>query len=110
MNPSPREKTKHASAALDAAEQQLASLAQGWRQRFDHPSLRVLVSSGFVGGFMLTMIPPRWWSRAGAAVFGTGAALARSPLGPVLFAALWTRILAPAKSPTADPRATSDQP
>ena len=76
---------------------QLTPNAQAWRQLLGRPSLRVLIGGGFLGGFVLSAVPPRWWSRAGAAVFGAGAALARSPLGPVLFATLWTRILATSK-------------
>ena len=109
MTTTPRERTRRASAALQAAEQQLTPNTRAWRQLLGHPSLRVLVGGGFLGGFVLTAVPPRWWSRAGAAMFGAGAALARSPLGPVLFATLWTRILATSKppQPAAVPRPTT---
>jgi hypothetical protein len=111
MTANPRETVGRARAALDAAEQQLTPRARAWRQLFGRPSLRMLVGGGLASGFVLTAVPPRWWSRAGAAVFGAGAALARSPIGPVLFATLWTSIAASKQvQPAPDSRTTSTQP
>jgi len=99
MNDSARSRIRRARTALDHAEQQLAPRWQRWRKWFGEPALPVLIGGGLLGGFVLAALPRKWWSRTGAAVFGGGAWLARSPLGPPLVAALWTTILAAPKQP-----------
>ncbi len=55
--------------------------------------LALLIGSGLLGGIALATLRPKAWSRVGAVLFGSGAWLARSPVGPALLGALWTNIL-----------------
>jgi hypothetical protein len=102
MKDAARARIRRARAALDHAEKQLAPPWQRWRQLLGRPPLSLLLGGGLLGGFVLAALPRRWWSRAGAAVFGGGAWLARSPFGPPIFAALWTTILLPSKRPASE--------
>jgi len=100
-----RERIRRARVALDHAEQQLAP--RNWRQVLGNAPLPALIAGGLLGGFVLGALSPKWWSRAGAALFGSGARLARSPFGPPIFAALWTTILLPPRRPVARPASVS---
>lgn len=99
MNDTARCRIRRARAALDHAELQLAPRWQRWRKWLGQPPPSMLIGAGVLGGFVLAALPPKWWSRAGAAVFGGGAWLARSPLGPPILATLWTALLVPSKHP-----------
>lgn len=83
---------RSARAELDRAEQQLAGRWQCWCERLGRHRSFLLIGAGLLGGFTLVALPPRRWSRVGAALFSTGAWLARSPAAPALFAALWAGI------------------
>ena len=102
-----RERIRRARAALDHAEQQLAPRRRNWREVLGQTPLPVLIGSGLLGGFALGALPPKWWSRAGSALFGGGARLARSPFGPPIFAALWTTILFSSRRPVSRPASVS---
>jgi hypothetical protein len=54
--------------------------------------LSLLIGSGLVGGVALITLPPKHWARVGAALFGCGAWLARSPIGLALVVNLWNKI------------------
>ena len=54
--------------------------------------LSLLIGSGLVGGIALITLPPKHWARIGAALFGCGTWLARSPIGLALVVNLWNRI------------------
>ena len=58
-----------------------------------HHKLALLIGGGLLGGIALATLRPKVWSRVGAVLFGSGAWLARSPVGPALLGALWTNIL-----------------
>lgn len=47
---------------------------------------------GFVAGMLLTLLPARWWSRAGALTGASAAIAARSVLLPMLVGAAFGRI------------------
>jgi hypothetical protein len=94
-----RARVQAARAELDQVEQRVLTRWQSWHERLDRHRLSLLIGSGLVGGFMLAAVPPNRWSRVGAAVFGSGARLARSPIGPALLAAFWTTMLDPPASP-----------
>ena len=94
-----REQVRCAGLELDRIERQLTTRWQSWRERLDRHRLPLLIGGGLLGGFALAAVSPRRWSRMGAALFGSGAWLARSPLGPVLVATLWTSILSSAQPP-----------
>lgn len=89
-----RARVRRAQVELDAAEQQLGARWQPWRGRFRQHRLSVLIGGGLLGGCAVAMVPPKHWARIGAALFGGGAWLTRSAIGPALLGALWTRIQA----------------
>ena len=89
---SARARIRYARAELDRAEQQLAGHWQCWRERLGRHRSFLLIGAGLLGGFTLVAVPPNRWSRVGAALFDTGARLARSRAAPALFAALWTML------------------
>lgn len=99
-----RARIRLAREELARAEKQLAGRWQCWCERFGRHRLFLLIGGGLLGGFTLVALPPRRWSRVGAALFSTGAWLARSPAAPALFAALWARI--PRQPTTARPAGT----
>lgn len=78
----------------DRAERELAVGWRQWRGRIERHRAAVLVGTGLLGGIALETVSPQRWSRVGAALFGTGAWLARSALGPALIGALFTGVLA----------------
>ena len=76
----------------DQAEQRLATHRQPRRERPGRHRLSWLIGGGLLGGFALAMLPPKRWARAGALLFGGGARLMRSALGPALLGALWMNL------------------
>lgn len=56
--------------------------------------LAIWIGAGLAGGLALATLSPRQWSRLGALVFGAGAWLLRSPIGPALLAAVLARATA----------------
>jgi len=102
-----RERIRRARAALDHAEQQLAPRRRNWREVLGQTPSPVLIGSGLLDGFALGALPPKWWSRAGGALFGGGARLARTAFGPPIFAALWTTILLSSTRPVPPPASVS---
>lgn len=88
-----RARVECARQELEQAERQLASRWQRWRELARRHRLALVLGGGLVSGFVLTAAPPRLWSRVGAALFGGGGWLLRSPFAPTLFGALWTKIL-----------------
>ena len=103
-----RAQVRCASLEIDRLEVKLATRWQVWRERLDRYRLPALIGGGVLSGLALATISPRRWSRAGAALFGSGAWLARSPAGPALLAALWTSILSSPRQPSARPTASGD--
>lgn len=87
-----RARLRLARAELDRAEQQLAGRWPCWCKRLGRHRSFLLIGAGLLGGFTLVAWPPRRWSRVGAALFSTGAWLARSPAAPALLAAIWAGI------------------
>ncbi|MEO8803047.1 MAG: hypothetical protein ABI304_03535 [Rudaea sp.] len=93
-----REPVRRARQGMDQAEGQLAT---GWRQRrekLERHRLGVLIGAGLLSGIALTTVSPQRWSGVGAAVFGSGAWLARSAVGPALIGALLTSIFSRPKA------------
>lgn len=72
--------------ALEAMARKLGPLE---RQR-----LAIWIGAGVAGGLALATLSPRQWSRLGALMFGVGAWLLRSPIGPALLAAVLARATA----------------
>lgn len=64
-----------------------------WSGRIERQRAAVLVGAGLLGGIALETVSPQRWSRVGAALFGTGAWLARSAIGPALVGALFSSVL-----------------
>lgn len=87
-----RARVHRAQQELDAAEQQLAAHWLPWRDRIGRHTLSLLIGSGLLGGFALSIVSPKHWARVGAALFGGSAWLARSAIGPAVLGALWTNI------------------
>jgi len=56
--------------------------------------LMLWIGAGLAGGLALAALSPRQWSRLGGLVFGAGAWLLRSPIGPALIAAVLARATA----------------
>lgn len=73
-------------SALDAIAGSLGSV--------DRQRLGLWIGAGLVGGLALATMSPRQWSRLGGLVFGAGAWLLRSPIGPALLAAVLARATA----------------
>lgn len=92
--PTARARVRRARQELDQAESQLATGWQRWRDRLERHRLGVLIGTGLLSGIALTTVSTQRWSRVGAAVFGSGAWLARSAVGPALIGALYTSLLA----------------
>jgi len=85
-----RVRVHRAQRELDAAQQQLTARWTPWRRLIGRHRLFLLIGGGLLGGLALATVPPKRWARAGAALFGGSAWLARSALGPAIFGALWT--------------------
>lgn len=62
----------------------------------DRQRLALWIGAGLASGLALAALSPRQWSRLGALVFGAGAWLLRSPIGPALIAAVLARATADA--------------
>lgn len=60
----------------------------------DRQRLAMWIGAGLAGGLALAALTPRQWSRLGALVFGAGAWMLRSPIGPALVAAVLARATA----------------
>jgi len=60
----------------------------------EQPRLALWIGAGLATGLVLATLSPRQWSRLGALVFGAGAWMLRSPIGPALVAALLARATA----------------
>lgn len=94
-----RVRVQDACIELDRAERQLDARWLTWRQRIVEHRATLLIGGGLLGGFALATFSPPHWSRVGAGLFGGGAWLMRSPLGPALLGALFTKTRgAPANS------------
>lgn len=85
-------------AAVIAAEQELLRRRTVHREqtlwlrdRMQRHRAALLVSSGLCAGLLVGWLPLRSWSRTGAAAVSAGFAIARTPLGPLLFGALFAR-------------------
>jgi hypothetical protein len=63
--------------------------ARSFSERFERHRKAVLIGAGVLGGLAVLYVPPRGWSRLGAVLFGGGARLAQSAIGPVLIGAIW---------------------
>jgi hypothetical protein len=103
-----RARVQRAKAELDQAELQLAACCKPWRERLGRHRLALLIGGGLLGGFALARASPRRWSRIGAAVFGSSAWLARSPVGPALLAAVWTALSGRTHAPRSPPGAVAE--
>ena len=100
-----------ARVEFDQSAQQLAARWQLRRDWFDRHRLALLIGGGLLSGLALASVTPKRWSGVGAALFGGGAWLARSEVGPAIFAALWTSVLSSvveAHRPAADQSATGE--
>lgn len=60
----------------------------------------IIVTSGLVGGCMVAILPVRAWLRTGIAMLSMGAAIARTPLGPLALGAFFARQAATDGRPT----------
>jgi len=90
-----RARMHRARIEFDEAEQQFAAHWQPWHERMRRHRLSLLIGGGLLGGLALATVSPKHWSRVGAALFGGGAWLARSAIGPAVLGALWTNIQSP---------------
>jgi hypothetical protein len=88
----PRERVHRARIDLERAERQLATRWQPWHERLARHRLGLLIGGGLLGGVALATVPPKRWAGVGALLFGGGASLLRSPLGPVLLGVLWSAL------------------
>lgn len=88
-----RARVRRARAEVDQAEQRVAVQWRPLRESLGRHRLALLIGGGLLGGFAVAGASPKYWSRAGAALFGAGARLARSPIGPALLGGLLTRFL-----------------
>lgn len=92
--PDPAARVRRARLQLEAAERDLARSAGSWRQRLRRHRGRIVLTSGFLSGTALVLLPSRWWTRAGAAVGGAAATAARSIFTPVLIGTLLSQVRA----------------
>ncbi len=98
-----------AQAELSAAEAELAKSARPWQRNLQQHRGALTLAGGFVSGLALTLLPPRWWARAGATVGAAAATMARSALTPAVIGAVIARIRRDdAANPTAASAAALD--
>lgn len=69
------------------------------RVRLQRHRVGMIVAGGIGAGMLVGWLPVRSWLRTGAAAVSTGFALARTPIGPLLFGALFARHSSPAEPP-----------
>jgi hypothetical protein len=62
----------------------------------------LLLGGGTLGGIALASIGPKHWARAGAALFGSGAWLARLPIAPLVLSLILARLPAARRSALRD--------
>ena len=84
---SPAARVRAAQVHLAAAEQELAASAQPWWRRIRRHRGAIAAVGGLSSGMALTLLPPRWWARFGAALGTAAALMARSSLTPALIGA-----------------------
>lgn len=96
-------------AAVIAAESELLRTraryrgqSQWLRERLQRHRAGIVVSAGLGAGMLVGRLPLRAWWRTGGAVISSGFAVARTPLGPLLFGALFARRPASAPADGAD--------
>lgn len=70
------------------------------RDRLQQHRAAILVSGGVCAGMLVSVLPLHSWLRTGTAAVSTGFAIARTPLGPLLFGALFARHADSAVTPT----------
>ena len=99
---STKARLRAAQSETAAAEATLRRDAAALRAWFERHRTACLVAGGFVGGFALSSLPKRAWSKLGAAAGGGAAALARSLLTPMIAGALLARRQAAASATTAN--------
>lgn len=80
-----------AAQRLDRVRRHHRAQTQWLRDRLRaHRGLLAIVG-GLAGGFALGRLPLRAWLRAGISAAGAAVSIARTPLGPVAFGALFGR-------------------
>lgn len=84
-----RQRVRQARIELDLAQQELDQSWQPWRESLRRNKANLVIGGGLVSGLALATLPPRVWSRLGAALFGGTAWLARSKLSPALLGAFF---------------------
>jgi hypothetical protein len=85
-------RVRQAQAELALAERELAKSARPWRRRLQRHRSALVLFGGFTSGLALTLFPPHWWARIGAAVGATAAGAARSALTPAVVGAVLSRM------------------
>ncbi len=89
-----RARVRHAREELELAQRRLDTHWQSWREYINRHRVSLLIGTGLLGGVAAATVSTKRWSRLGATLFGCSAWLVRSPIGPSVLAALWTRIFA----------------
>jgi hypothetical protein len=59
--------------------------------RDERQRLAPWIGAGLIAGLAMASLSPRQWSRLGSALFGGGARILLSPVGPALLAAILAR-------------------
>jgi hypothetical protein len=92
MNPhSIKARVNEAEADVNVAGAELADSLALIRMRIRKHPTAVLLGSGLLAGFALSILPTKLWARVGAVVGATGALVARSVLAPMIAGALIAR-------------------
>lgn len=92
-------RVRQARSELAAAESALASSARPWWRRVQSHRGALAGTGGFALGLALTLLPLRWWTKAGAATGAAAAAAARSALLPMIIGAALSQKRQPEASP-----------
>ncbi len=83
-----QQRVRQARMELELAQTKLSAHWQPWYVRLARCRLALLLGGGLLAGYAIATVPPRHWSRVGAALLGSSAWLARSAFGPALIGAL----------------------
>lgn len=96
-------RVRRAQAELIAAQNALERNARPWYLWWCKHRSHIAIGGGLIGGLALTLLPPRWWARVGAAVGESTAIAARSVLVPVLIGALLPQARRNESVPSSEP-------
>ena len=73
-----RTRIARAQARALCAQHDLMVGLQPWRRRVDEHRAAISAASGFAAGFVLTLLPSKFWSHAGSLAFSAVSRHARS--------------------------------